>query len=346
MKRIYDTSLLLLILLVSPAVGQTTYSGGRGLLRVFSAETVQAGSVFLNSYYLSFFSGDETTLGRDQTWAIGLTYGLSDNLELTAQLTPYQDDQEHNWGPPGDTEIGIKWRAPLPTRGVKLGLRGRLTLPTAQNHNLPYEPFSSDNVSWAAMALFTIDFTQFRNATPLKLYANVGYLDHNIANPFSSRATDQMLLGVGFKIPLRPFILYTEYSGEIFVNNAAMGFWKNSMRLTQGVKFRAPFAIIVDLAVDIGLSSASDSSPEPLHDYADWKLIGGLTFNLKAHNIVGYPVPSTTVDRKKEKGILEEIRNRRENVDKDLQEMLQKLEDEKEKATEPPENEDREPERI
>jgi len=172
----------------------------------------------------------------------------------------------------------------------------------------------------------------------LKLYANLGYLDHDIETPFSSESTDQVQLGLGAKFPLHPFILYTEYSGEFFINHAEVDFWENSMRLTQGLKFRGPFAIIVDLAVDIGLSSASNSSPAPLHDYADWKIIGGFTFDIQTQSMFKYPAPQTTIDRKKEESILEEIRDRRENVDEDLQEMLQDLE-EKEK-NEPPENQD------
>ncbi len=90
--RIFSTSFVILTL-VAPAFSQTTFAGGRGMFRVFSAQTIQAGSIFLNASYLSFFRSS----GKDQTLNLGLTYGVTNNVELTALVVPYQDDQKHNW---------------------------------------------------------------------------------------------------------------------------------------------------------------------------------------------------------------------------------------------------------
>ncbi len=308
--------------LTTTAFSQTTLAGGRGMFRVFSAQTIQAGSIFLNSSYLSFFRGS----GNDQTFNLGLTYGVTNNVELTAQVVPYQDDQKHDWGPPGDTQVGIKWRLPLANSRFSAGLRGLFILPTAVQHNAPLEPYSSNQVAWGIMGLFSFDLTNSFGQLPLKIHTNFGYLDHNIETVLSKDGTDQLLLGFGFKFSAHPFIIYTEYTGEFFLNNSAIKFGDNSMRLTQGFKFLGPLNFIVDFGLDIGLSRGLETYPGPLHKYADWKIITGLTYHFKTGKVHGYAAKATKIDRKKENKRLEAVRKKRKNVDQDLKEKRKSLE--------------------
>ncbi|MFQ5753955.1 MAG: hypothetical protein ACE5HI_18355 [bacterium] len=332
-NRLVQT-IALLIIFSSPSFTQTTYSGGRGLFRIFSAETIQYGSIFVNTYYLAFPRGkDSAGYGTDQSLNLGVTYGISNSLELTAQLVPYQDDQQHNWAPPGDTQIGLKWRLPVSISNFITGLRGFLRLPTGKNHNLPFEPYSSGKIAWGVMGLITVDMSQTFEL-PLKFHTNIGYLDHNIESILTKENTDQLLFGFGFKFPIHPFIIYTEYTGEIFINNNAVGFRDNSMRLTQGFKFVGPFKIIVDFGLDIGLSRNLDFYPEPLHEYADWKIIAGLTYHFTTSRVYGYTPEVTKIDRKKEKQLLQEIKKKREQASKDLNKVSAKLKDKPENTPE------------
>ena len=320
-SRIFSTSFVIFTL-VAPAFSQTTFAGGRGMFRIFSAQTIQAGSIFLNASYLSFFRSS----GKDQTLNLGLTYGVTNNVELTALVVPYQDDQKHNWGPPGDTQVGIKWRLPLASSRFSAGLRGLVILPTALQHNAPLEPYSSDQVAWGIMGLLSFDLTNSFGKLPLKIHANFGYLDHNIETLLSKGDTDQVLLGVGFKFSAYPFIIYTEYTGEFFLNNNAIKFGDNSMRLTQGFKFLGPLNLIVDFGLDIGLSRELESYPGPVHKYADWKIITGLTYHFKMDKVHGYAAKETEIDRKKENKALEALKKKRKNVDQNLNEKRKSLE--------------------
>lgn len=326
-SRILGT-IAIMIVFTSPSVAQTTLYGGRGMLRVFSAETVQSGTFYLNSFFISFLKGESGSgLGKDHTLNFGLTYGLSSFVELTAQIVPYQDDQKHIWGPPGDTQIGFKFRLPLSTSGIKTGIRGFLSFPTAQNHNVPFEPFSSEQVAWGVMGLITFDMTNTFPLFPLKFHTNVGYLDHNINTIFSNEITDQLMLGFGFKIPVQSFIFYTEYTSEIFFNHEAINFRNNSMRLTQGFKFVGPLNIIIDLGVDIGLSQELNNDPaEIVHKYADWKIIGGLTYQFTAGKINSKNTKVSKRNRREEERKLEEIKKKREKTDQDLEKMRKNLE--------------------
>ncbi|MFQ5675181.1 MAG: hypothetical protein ACE5G1_04730 [bacterium] len=324
---IYRTIIWALFLMNSMAPAQTTLSGGRGMLRVFSAETVQAGSVFLNSFYLAFFR----SAGNDLTFNMGVTYGISNSVELTAQAVPYQDDQMHKWGPPGDTQLGMKWRSPLASSRISSGLRAFVILPTALQHNARFEPYSSNQVAWGIMGLLTFDFTNSSGSFPLKVHTNFGYLDHNIETLSFKDDTDQVLFGLGIKFSAHPFILYTEYTGEFFVNNALVRFGDNSMRLTQGFKFLAPLNLIVDFGLDIGLSRSLDAYQPPLHQYADWKIFTGMTVHFKTRKVSGLAARETKIDRKQHSRALEMLRDRRKSVGQDLEKMRKKLKKTKQK---------------
>lgn len=318
---------LVIITLTATSFSQTAVAGGRGMFRVFSAEIIQAGSLFLNTYYQAFYRSS----GNDQSINLGITYGISNDVELTAQVVPYQDDQKHDWGPPGDTQLGIKCRLPLSSSRFSAGLRGFVIMPTALEHNPPLEPYSTDQVAWGVMALLTTDLTNSSGGFPLKIHTNVGYLDHNIETLLSNDGTNQLLFGVGLKLSARAFILYTEYTGEFFLSNAAVSFGDNSMRLTQGFKFRGPLNFIMDFGLDIGLSRSLRAYPTPLHQYADWKIFGGLSYHFKTSKIHGYAAKATRIDRKKESKALEALRNRRKNVEQDLDKVRKSLEKGKKK---------------
>jgi hypothetical protein len=329
MKRISYLFAFFAVYIVNapPSDAQTTMFGGRGMLRVFSAESIQPGSFTVNSFVLTFLKEENkaTGLSKDYTFNIGLTYGLSNNLELTSQIVAYQDDQEHIWGPPGDLQFGLKLRLPIATSAISTGIRGFFTIPTAKVHNVKFEPFTSDKVGWGVMGLLSFDMTHSFPLFPLKFNINIGYKDNNIKTFLSDELTDQLLLGAGFKIPIRSTIIYTEYTGEIFFNHDAIAFRNNSMRVTQGVKFLGPLSLIIDLAVDVGLSRDINDPAQIVHEYADWKIIGGLTYQISSGRFSG---KQGKISKRKLKGQEErdEIRSRREKAQKDLEKMRKKLE--------------------
>ncbi|MFQ5603217.1 MAG: hypothetical protein ACE5HS_08105 [bacterium] len=298
------------------------------MLRVLSAESVPSAAIFVNTFYFGYFRNqDAAGLGNDQSLNLGLTYGLTNDLEITALFKPHQDDQQYNWFSPGDTEIGIKWQLPFSGSDFISGVKGFLSLPTARTHNPPFEPYSSPQIAWGVVGLLTLDLTHKLPRLPLKIYTNVGYLDHDITSVFAERSTDQLLLGLGFKIPVYPFILYTEYTGEIFYNHDQVGFRDNSMRLTQGFKFVGLFNTVVDIGFEVDLSRNRAVYPAAIvHDYADWKLFGGVTYRFKRKNFDAGRPGVVKIDRKKEEKILEQIRARREKANEDLEKVREQLE--------------------
>ncbi len=334
-------------LLFVPAIfGQTTIFGGRGLYRTQSAETVGTGNLYWNGYFSMFMQKrSETVLDKDYTLSTAVTFGFWKHFETTLRLVPYQDDQKNIWPPPGQTLFGLKYHFPFSSSYFHLGFNNFLVIPMSNSVNVPYEPYSTDKLGWGTQLLATLSFENAVPTVPFKIHANVGYLDHNFQDQFFSSPIDQMLLRLGVVFPIRSFQIYTEYSAEVFVNQPAIDFNQNSVRLTQGFKFLGTRNVIFDLVFDLGLTNEDSvkafdkrkiASPF-LKDYADWKMTFGATYRFSLKRFFD---KSDAEDRKKEleeQKKLEKIKERRGNATQDLENMKKVLDrnaDEKDKKKE------------
>lgn len=320
-------------------------TGGRGLLRVHSGEVIGKSQFYINSYFLTFLQAEksQTSLGKDYTVTLGLTFGLTPHLELTAQLTPYQDDQAHIWGPPGDTQFGLKFQTPFSGSGIKTAGRIFVKIPTARNHNVAFEPYSSDKVGMGLMGIATFDMTNSFPLFPLKLHLNFGYMDHNLSDNYFSDEQDQFLLGVGLKFPIRSSIVFTEYSAEVFANNAVVASYRlNSQRITQGVKFLGPWNLIIDAAVDISLSQKPEPEMLPyLKKYADWKLVVGINYPMMLQKKSSRTDRYAEQLREEEQRRLREVVEKRQKVDDELRRMEESLQAKEKHKKKKSENEQR-----
>ncbi|NUM73895.1 hypothetical protein HUU40_06000 [candidate division KSB1 bacterium] len=331
-SKYLGSALALALLCAVSASAQTTIYGGRGLMRVFTAEPIGGKQFFINSFFQTFLESPDqrqNLLGKDHTLSLGFTLGLSNSLEFNMQVVPYQDDQQNAWGPPGDTQLGLKMALPFAVGGISTGLRGFVNLPTAKNHNVPYEPYSSGKVGGGIQGLATIDMTESFPLVPLKAYLNFGYFDHTLDRNFFIGHEDQFLVGAGLKFPIRSITFYTEYTGEIFANNALVGYAESSTRVSQGIKVLGPWNLILDFAVDVGLDKPAAVRLDPLQkEYADWKVILGMNYQVAFNRQGG--VSSTQPGRRTERRAdpeLERVRIKRESAKEDLEDMEKSLQE-------------------
>ncbi|HFE52078.1 MAG TPA: hypothetical protein ENK07_01470 [Bacteroidetes bacterium] len=307
---------------------QTTMSGGRGMLRVQSARTVGPGNFYVCAYVLSYVEKVNSSLAKDHTMNVGFTFGLSNVLELTARLTPYQDIQSGIWGPPGDSEVGVKFHYPFTPDWFGLGLHGLLSIPTGSRHPVPYEPYSSGKLAWALRGLVTLDMRERSPIIPFQVNLNAGYQDNDVKDRYFEDRKDQLLLGAGVKFPVGGSVLYLEYTAEVFVNNPDIPFGKNSMRITPGFKFVGPWNLIYDVALDMSVTDERSRAGYPpyVRDYADWKFIVGVTY---PYSLMRYLRREKQLRREKNLKGMEEIRRKRMEAAKELEELRKKLENEK-----------------
>lgn len=314
-------------------------------MRVFTAEPIGRGQFFINTYFQTFLdhSKRNQSLGKDHTLSLGFTLGISKRSEITVSPVLYQDDQKHVWGPPGDMRVGLKYATPLSIGAFSTGLNLFATIPIAKNHNVQYEPYSSGKFGGGLLGLVTVDMTDAFPLFPLKLYLNFGYMDHNFSGQPFTAEEDQYLIGAGLKFPIRSIVFYTEYTGEIFANNAAVGRQENSTRVTQGLKILGPWNFIVDLVADLGLEKPASGLSDPLYakykkDYADWKVTLGLNYQVSGHGS-SERRPAAAARLREDKRAMEEleqIRVEREGAEKNLQKMQNSLEAAQQPTSDPP----------
>jgi hypothetical protein len=340
----------ILLLPVAPLSGQVTLQGGKGQLRVWDAEPVPPGSLYLSALY-SFYAQKASVqildqgqnaikrgLLEDHTLRFNVTWGISSVFEFMLHTVPYQDNQRDLWGPIGDTMIGLKANIPRGEGILQWGLLAMVNLPTAPQHNLPFEPFSLDAPGWAMAGLVNVDLKNTRFQVPVKLSFNAGYRDLDWHDRFFIARPDQMIAGAGFKFPVRSLLLYSEVSGDVFINNTrAVQFEQNNLRLSQGVRFVAYNRFVIDIAADVRIGRKRPGSPVDnpyLKDYADWRILLGLShrFNLYTHR--------TAQDRAllkrqtEEKEQLDDLRRQREKVGQELQDFRKSIK--KEQIEKPP----------
>lgn len=299
-------------------------------MRVFTAEPIGGKQFFINSFFQTFLEAPDqraNTLGKDHTLSLGFTLGLNNSLEFNMQVVPYQDDQAHAWGPPGDTQLGLKMALPFSAGGISTGLRGFVNLPTAKNHNVPFEPYSSGKVGGGIQGLATIDMTESFPLVPLKAFLNFGYYDHTLDRNFFIGNEDQFLIGAGLKFPIRSITFYTEYTGEIFANNALVSYAENSTRISQGMKVLGPWNLILDVAMDVGLDKPAARLIDPnfQKEYADWKIVLGVHYQVAFDRQSG--VSSTQTSKRRADPELERVRLKRVNAKEDLEDMEKSLQE-------------------
>jgi len=314
------------ILSFSSAVySQIGFHGGRGLLRVLSANVVEPGDVYVNSYFSMYFEKSSPhTLAKYYTLFINGTVGLSRCFELSGHIVPYQDDQTNIIGRSGNSELSLKYMLPFSGSIFQMGLNVFYKIPTAQMNNVMFEEFYIREHGIGGRALFTIDFSNTASKLPFKIMTNIGYLDHNLSDTFLESDIDQLLFGIGTKFPLRSSQLYLEYSGELFINIMdSVVYNENSNRLTIGATFLGPRNLVFDVAGDISLTKRL---PTPEHDLfhkklTKWRLWVGVTYRFSVKKYFDRKAKLERRKQAEERRKLELIKEKRKNANEDMDKM-------------------------
>lgn len=260
--------------------------------------------------------------------SIGLTLGVGKSIELTGLITPYQDDQVTIWGPPGDSQLGLKFITPFSSHSIYSAVRVFANFPTAKKSNVPFEPYRSGELGIGGMGIITFDMTESFPLFALKANINFGYFDQNFRDELFNGPEDQYLLGIGFKFPVRSSILYTEYTAEIFANNN-VPFNQNPQRITEGLKVLGPWNLIIDFAFDFSVSKKPKVIDYVFYkEYATWKAIVGINYQLvtKSNRYVNDPRKNATQKKPANDKVYQEVQQKRENVQTELKRMEESLE--------------------
>lgn len=327
-KRSMIFILVISHLLFSRGFAQVALQGGRGLMRVLSADVINPTDIYISSY-LSMYLEKTGPQRMAKYYRVNLngTFGLSKYFEMSCSIVPYQDDQYHLFGRFGDSELAAKLLLPFSSSNFQIGIQNFFKFPTAKVANVPYEVFSSNKFGWGGRALFTFNFSKTTNIIPFKLIANIGYYDHNITDEFFTSKIDQMLFGLGINIPVRSQQFFIEYTGEIFNNADSVNFNENSSRISTGTKILGPFGLILDVVADVGLSKRSSIAHSNLFhkDYSYWRVWLGVTYRFTLFKYFDKSEKLAKEKKEQEKKKLERIKKRRQKATSEMDEMKEIL---------------------
>ena len=317
---------------------QVTMEGGRGLLRVQSANVVGVGDIYVSGVFSNYFEKiAKEKLSKYYYLALNGTIGLPYNMEVNLNMIPYQDNQTKLLGRFGDLQLGLKYRLPLSGSFFQWGWQSVIKFPTAFQANVPYESFSTEHYAWCNRLLFTLDFSRYFVSVPFKFYQNVGYYDHNVKDIYFQSPIDQLLIGTGLKFSIRSTQYYVEYTGELFINNTdTIAFRDNATRITFGSKFIGPAGLTMDVAMDYSFATRRKFDGRwdfntLKKDYADWRLWIGVTHRFSVYKYFDSSAKIAQHKREQELRKLEQIKRKRIRANRDIERMRELLEKKKPK---------------
>jgi len=302
--------ILLLALVVAGISVASTPIGGDGLIYLQSARTLPAG-------HLQFFGGTRffgKIAGGNQAYTLwnvqgvtALSWGVNKNMEFTLAPIVYQDTNN-------DRGNALDGQANVPDDlllNMKIGSFGGLEspwmfggqasvrIPTAESHNIIFEPYSAGSLSFGLSGLLTY----FSNTTftdeGWSFHANLGYWNHNDVGeelapgpdaPTPNAMSDEILFGAGIRYPAGNFDFSAEINGRAFITRPPESAYSSEFvsYLTGGVYYKPYRWLTFQMGVDIRLLSGEDlteyswglKKPADFPNYPFWRGMLGVKINL------------------------------------------------------------------
>lgn len=342
----------------------TTKLGGRGLIATHSAEVLGTG-------HLDFFGGTrffgEIESGQNAftLWNVqgftALNLGVNRHIEFGISPIVYQDtnsddgnilDGQANF--PDDLFISMKV-ASFAAAENKLFWGGMLTarIPTAEAHNILYEPYSAGRLEVGITGLLSYFSNALFHDEGWSLHGNIGYLNHNDVGkvivegqPAAESMTSELLFGVGVLFPAGTFDFSAEIHGRHFLVRPpeAANTRGYVSYLTSGVYYHPYRWMTLEMGFDIRLLQDKD-----LSDYPDWRGMLGVKFGILPFSLYRSEEKTLLERRDAERrrllqkmikeqeetqdtdSELSRIRAERERIEEELKRLRKLLEEEKKK---------------
>ncbi len=313
--------ILILFLGLSSILLAVPRLGGIGLVYVQSAQTLDKGyfEFFAGIRYFgkvaSFGEGKKGyTLWNVQEYA-ALNYGVNEHIELSVAPIIYQDTNRGGKGGkyskdainiPDDLFLAFKFGS-YGTLGspFKYGLQVNFRFPTADQHNIIYEPYSAGRVELGLNALVSYySNTSFPDES-WSVHGNLGYLNHNDVgaeltdNPDDvtpNAMSSEILFAGGVLFPAESFEFSVELTANTFLSRPPVTAYSMEYvsYLTPAVYYKPYRWLTLQSGLDIRLVSGEDLSlystsgktslPAPptkdFPNYPSWRGILGIKINI------------------------------------------------------------------
>jgi outer membrane protein OmpA-like peptidoglycan-associated protein len=286
------------------------FDGGTGLFFMPVANGVDAG-IFLLSAHGEFFSGKDVIILGDEDRRFGgrisLSYGATDNVELTAGLGAHSNFNSATVAPAptliqsvGNLNFGAKYHQDLGD-GLRLGAALGLGLPAAA---------ADVGVDFGASAIDILGLATFdlreQELAPLRAHLLVGYTADGEESLFKTELTkierfghgvrgyDVARIGLGADLPLDSFTPSIEWALNLPVgapcNKADFipcvddaGFSAYPSTLTIGVKAAPAEGVSLDLGAELGVTTKESQGTPAV---PAWNIVFGASYALNPKPVI------------------------------------------------------------
>ena len=286
------------------------FDGGTGLFSMPVANGVDAG-IFLLSAHGEFFSGKDVIILGDEDRRFGgrlaLSYGATDNVELTAGLGAHSNFNSATLPPAptliqsvGNLNFGAKYHQDLGD-GLRVGAQLGLGLPAAA---------ADVGVDFGASAIDILGLATFdlreQELAPLRAHLLVGYTADGEESLFNSELTkierfghgvrgyDVARIGLGADLPLPFFTPSIEWALNLPVGapcNKAdiipcvddVGFSAYPSTLTIGLKAGPAEGVSLDLGAELGVTTKESQGTPAV---PAWNIVFGASYALNPKPVI------------------------------------------------------------
>ncbi len=361
MKRL--SSLLLVMLFIISVNAQT---GSKSLMHVQTARTYNGGWLVAGTD-LSFFTKLGSFIGEAPTdlaaanyWLVSnnitLTYGIIDNLDLTAALRLYQDtNRPGEYNLPDDLFLNLK-AGSFAFGGRRFYGSGmfKMRIGLGDTHNYLFQEYASGAMEYGVMAAFSYHVDPYLPDRSFSTHLNVGWYNHNDAgqvvyvdkrgnNEQKARFNaTEIQYGLGFVYPVGEVDFMLEVHGINYIEQPDTMVYsrENWGYVTPSVRYKPYNWLRADFGVDISFSSKDITTtgvPDPrltldLPAYADWRVHMGLFFTILPVGSKTQTAEQVERDRFNQRvDFFQSIIEDRERAER-VQEELDRLKQEREEA--------------
>jgi len=355
----------IMIFLGSAGALSAQSSAGRGLSYVRSAWNIDKGYFIVYSHARFFGKVGNINLERNVTSAVtfwdiqqGLSfnYGINKNFELAIMPILYQDNQKGGKGYNliDDIMLTLKMGSFGKTgSSLKFGIDAATRIPTADKHNVAFEPYSADKLNFGFTGRASFSGDPLYPDDGFGLHVNLGYWNHNdvgeqltetdalIDTVRVDSPSQELNFGVGVMFPTDRFDFSLEFHGNTFLQAPPITAYSRESfaYVTPKVRYKAYRWLSLDMGVDVRVSKDRDvtnydfiSNYPNLPNYPAWRI------NIGARLTV---LPTTVYSVSERDLLMKKAETRRELFEQIIREQretesaedeLERIKDERRKA--------------
>ncbi|RME02172.1 MAG: hypothetical protein D6814_00095 [Calditrichaeota bacterium] len=260
------------------------FPGGRGLMHLHTAWTLDKGALTLHGYTSSYYKtvlvgtatqGTQSITFWDVQGAIALHYGAGRHFELGLTQMVYQDT--HHGGKGYDTPSDINFKVKFGSIGkiqsrFRLGLLVEGRIPLGKHFNIPFEPYTSGRFEAGIIGLISYASDLLIPESGFNLHLNLGFWHHNdvgrflTGNPNDNVAvlspSREFVWGLGFVLPASQFDFGLEVFGRNYIVRPPVTAYSREdfIYVTPSIMFRLSNRVSFSAGLDLRLSSNDDKT--------------------------------------------------------------------------------------